>query len=76
MFKPTVCFDDVLLVPKKSNISSREEINLKTSLGKHNFRLPIVSSPMDTVTESAMAISMFKRGGLGIIHRYKFMQFG
>ncbi len=70
MFKPSICFDDVLLIPKKSDISTRDEINLTTSLGPHEFRLPIISSPMDTVTESTMTLSMFKKGGLGVIHRY------
>lgn len=68
--KDTVCFDDVLLVPKKSDISSREEISLKTSLGNKKFRLPIISSPMDTVTEEKMALAMFSQGALGIVHRY------
>ena len=62
MFKETVCFDDVLLQPQLSDIDSREEISLATSLGKHKFRLPIISSPMDTVTETAMALSMFRHG--------------
>lgn len=70
MIRDTVCFDDVLLVPQKSNIESREEIDLTTNLGSVEFRFPVISSPMDTITESAMTLSMFKRGGLGIIHRY------
>lgn len=70
MFKETVCFDDVLLVPQHSDIGSREEVDLTTRLGNHKFRLPIISSPMDTVTESNMALSMFDHGALGIIHRY------
>lgn len=74
MFKNTVCFDDVLLVPQQSDINSRDEIDLTTRLGSHKFRIPIVSSPMDTVTESAMALSMFEHGGLGIIHRYNTSQ--
>ena len=74
MFSQSICFDDVLLVPQKSDINSREEIDLTTNLGKHTFRLPIVSSPMDTVTESNMALSMFERGGLGVIHRYNTSQ--
>lgn len=69
-FRETVCFDDVLLVPQSSNIKSRQEISLSTSLGKSMFRLPIISSPMDTVTEYSMALKMFSHGGLGIIHRY------
>lgn len=74
MFRDTICFDDVLLVPQFSDIKSREEIDLTTSLGRHKFRLPIISSPMDTVTESTMALSMFGRGALGIIHRYNSSQ--
>lgn len=59
-------YDDVLLVPQYSDIRSRSEIDLQT----YNFKLPIISSPMDSVTESDMAIAMDKAGGLGIIHRY------
>ena len=70
MFKDTVCFDDVLLVPQKSEIVSRSEIDLTTTIGEKTFRLPIVSSPMDTVTEASMALSMFAHGGLGVVHRY------
>lgn len=70
MFRESVCFDDVLLEPHRSNINSREEIDLSTSIGSHKFRLPIISSPMDTITESSMALSMFNRGGLGVVHRY------
>ncbi len=70
MFKKAICFDDVLLAPAFSSIKSREEIDLTVSLGREKFTLPIVSSPMDTVTESSMSLKMIKNGGLGIIHRY------
>ena len=69
--KQTNSFDDVLLVPKFSEIESRREINLSTNLSDGVvLSLPIVSSPMDTVTESEMAIAMSESGGIGIIHRY------
>ena len=73
IFKETVCFDDVLLQPQKSNINSRKEIDISCALdptGKRSFRLPVISSPMDTVTESTMAVTMIRSGGLGIVHRY------
>ena len=74
MFRDTVCFDDVLLVPQKSNIRSRDEIDLTTSIGNKTFRLPVISSPMDTVTEKEMALAMFSQGGFGVVHRYNTLQ--
>ncbi len=69
-FKEALSFDDVLLVPQKSEIESRQEIDISARIANHNFRLPIISSPMDTVTEDTMALEMFKNGGLGVVHRY------
>jgi len=64
-------FDDVLLIPQKSEIYSRIDIDLSVEINKNiKLSLPFVSSPMDTVTESEMAISMAEKGGLGIIHRF------
>ena len=70
--KNSVCFDDVLLVPKYSSIKSRKEVDLSVKMNNLRWtpRLPIISSPMDTVTEALMAIYMLRTGGLGIIHRY------
>ena len=69
--KRTLSFDDVLLEPQYSDIQSRtEEVVLDSSLGLVKTQLPIISSPMDTVTEDDMASQMHKWGGLGIIHRY------
>jgi IMP dehydrogenase len=62
-------FDDVLLLPAHSNIKP-EDVNLETKLTKSiNLNSPIMSPGMDTVTESKMAISLARQGGIGIIHK-------
>jgi len=75
IMKEAVSFDDVLLVPQYSDIESRSEVNINSDLNdKITLHLPVISSPMDTITEGTMAKEMSKAGGLGIIHRYNSIQ--
>lgn len=69
--KKALSFDDVLLVPRFSDLTSRQDADISSELdSNHKFNLPVISSPMDTITEATMARAMHKAGGLGIIHRY------
>ncbi len=69
--KLALSFDDVLLVPQYSEIKSRKDIEIRQELrAVGDFSLPIISSPMDTITGEGMVCAMDTAGGLGILHRY------
>lgn len=74
----SLCFDDILLVPKQSVIETRSEIVLKTVLGNPGnpegvleLDLPIILAPMENISSVSMIAAVSNHGGLGFIHRYE-----
>ncbi|MCB0060594.1 MAG: IMP dehydrogenase, partial [Caldilineaceae bacterium] len=64
-------FDDVLLIPKRSPVTSRQDVETESALtASISLQVPILSANMDTVTEATMAIAMARIGGIGILHRF------
>ena len=74
MIKEALTYNDVLLEPRYSDIRSRADVSIASALdGPYAylpFRLPIISSPMDTISEEEMGVAMWQEGGLAVIHRY------
>jgi IMP dehydrogenase len=72
MHNQAITYDDVLLIPAYNHHESRRivEIGITDRLGKLSLELPVMSSNMDTVTESGMANFMSKKGGIGVLHRF------
>ena len=70
--KRALTYDDVNIVPKYSELESRGDVKLNTKFTKNTeLTIPIVSAPMDTVTEYNMAKEMLEWGGVGVIHRFQ-----
>ncbi len=64
-------YDDVLLVPQRSPVDSRNDVSLETRfVGDVELENPLVSAPMDTVTESNLATALAIEGGIGVVHRF------
>jgi len=69
VFADGITFDDVLLVPARSRVVPRD-VDTSTNLTRNiRLNIPLVSAPMDTVTEAALAIALAQEGGIGIIHK-------
>ena len=68
---PPPSFDDLLMVPQYTEVKSRLDPNISSYLSATSkLEVPVISSPMDTVTESHMAVSLVSRGAMGVIHRF------
>ncbi len=67
--KEGLTFDDVLLIPAKSDVLPKEVDTHTTLAGKVKLNTPIMTAAMDTVTEAQMAIAIAREGGIGIIHK-------
>src|SRR5580704_10091160 len=68
-FREGLSFDDVLLVPKKTLVLP-SEVDISTKfLPGITLQIPIVSAPMDTVTDARLAIAIAREGGVGVVHR-------
>lgn len=69
IIKEAITFDDVLLVPAKSEVLP-QDVSLKTRLTKEiELNIPVLSAAMDTVTEGDLAIALARQGGIGFIHK-------
>ena len=66
---PGLTFDDVLLLPAASDVLPSEADTSTRITRRISLRMPLVSSPMDTVTEARMAVAMARQGGVGVLHR-------
>ncbi len=71
LIRQGLTYEDVLLVPRYSDIRSRRDVDTSAQLTRRiRLQIPVISANMDTVTEADMAVAMARHGGIGIIHRF------
>jgi IMP dehydrogenase/GMP reductase len=70
MIEEGYCFDDLLLVPKYSEIKSRADVSLEVDLGKKKFKHPIIPANMSTIISEKMCENFYLSGGLCFVHRF------
>ena len=64
-------YDNIMILPGYSEIEHRSDCDVSTRFTKnYKMALPLVSAPMDTITEEDMAYAMARKGGVGVIHRF------
>ena len=68
--KECLSYDDVVLVPQYSDIVSRDDVDISSRLGDMSLSLPLIASPMDSISEHRMGASMSNNGGTSVVHRY------
>lgn len=66
----SLSYDDILLYPQHGVVASRSEVDISATLNGWKFRMPVMSSPMETVTDNNFAVKMHQAGCLGVIHRF------
>ena len=74
MIEEALTYNDVLLVPQYSDIKSRSDVSVASTLTGNGpttkLGIPIIASPMDTISEEDMGVAMWREGGLAVVHRY------
>lgn len=70
-FDNSLNYNDVFIIPKYSDISSRKQVDISSKLGKHRIPVPVISANMESVTGARMAIALQNAGALGAQHRFQ-----
>jgi len=69
--RESLTYDDISIIPDYSDINSRKNCNTTTAIGHYELNVPLISSPMDTVSGVDMCIELARLGGIGVLHRFQ-----